>query len=387
MNSGKKKFESFEVVDLVLNDDFREIVLKKGDANLHNFIEGAEEYEQNIRMAAKILLGLYVNQPQSLELKYKLWMKIRSNHRKVKSYIILRYAAVLLLMISLGIGLFYVYHQSSSMVEFAESCPTNFEQSKLILANGKNILLAGDDPRVVSIDGGHHLVLNDSTRIEQTGEGYNQIIVPYGRRSTVVFADGTQVQLNSGSRLIYQSQSSKDKREVYLEGEGFFVVTKNKNVPFYVRTDKFNLKVTGTTFNVQAYKNEDLYNTVLVEGEVRLCMNNQFFNNSVMLSPNQIASFTNDCDRIQVDPVEDMNNHISWVRGYLEFKNGNVESLLKRIASYYNIQVELKDNIHHLNINGKLVLSEDPERIIAGIAEMSKMKYTKKGEHSYILYE
>lgn len=388
MDLEKKKYESFEVVDLVLNDDFRQLILKKGDANLPDFIEGATAHQQNIRLASKIIFGLYIKKnPQSLDLKYRLWMRIRSNHRKRKSFTILRYAAVLLVMVSLGTGTFYFIRQPSSMVEFAESCPVSFEQSKLILADGKNILLTGDDSRVLSVHGGKYVVLNDSTRIDQTQDGFNQIIVPYGRRSTVILADGTQVKLNSGSRLIYQPQFKKNKREVYLEGEGYFEVKKNTGVPFYVQTDRFNVKVTGTTFNVQAYKNEDLYNTVLVEGKVCLSLNSQLFSGPVLLKPNQIANLTKDHDHIQVKPVENLIDHISWVDGYLEFKNGNVESLLKRIASYYNVQIHVKGDIRQLNIYGKLDLTGDPELIVAGIAEMVKMKYTKGGERSYVLYE
>ncbi|MEN6455245.1 MAG: FecR family protein [Prolixibacteraceae bacterium] len=379
MDSGKKKYESLEVVDLVLNDDFRQLVREKGNVNLHEFIEGAAGNEQNIRMASDILLGLNINQRQSLDLKYRLWMRIRDNHRKAKSFVILRYAAVLLLMISLGTGVFYFIKQPSPMVGFAESCPANFEQSKLILADGTDILLTGDHPGIVSVNGGEYMILDDSIRIDQTQEGFNQLVVPYGRQSTVVLADGTKVRLNSASRLIYRSKFKKNKREVYLEGEGYFEVQKNTFIPFYVQTDRFNVEVTGTTFNVQAYKNEDLYNTVLVEGEVNLSLNNKFLPASVRLSPNQIASLTKDHDRIQIEPVENMKNHISWVSGYLEFRNENVQSILKRIASYYNVQINLEGDIRQLNISGKLDLSGNPECIIAGIAEMAKMKYTKKG--------
>ena len=379
MDSGKKKYESLEVVELVLNDDFRQLVLEKGDANLPDFIEGAAGNEQNIRMASDILLGLNINQRQSLDLKYRLWTAIRGNHRKAKSFAILRYAALLLLMISLGTGAFYFIRQPSPMIGFAESCPANFEQSKLILADGTDILLTGDHPGIVSVKGGEYLVLNDSIRIDQTQDGFNQLIVPYGRQSTVVLADGTKVRLNSASSLIYRSKFKKNKREVYLEGEGYFEVKKNADIPFYVQTDRFKVEVTGTTFNVQAYKREDLYNTVLVEGKVNLHLNKQLLPGSVRLSPNQIACLTKDHDRIQIEPVENMENHISWVSGYLEFRNESVQSILKRIASYYNVQINLGGDIRQVNVSGKLDLTGNPEHIIAGIAEMAKMKYTKKG--------
>lgn len=388
MCSISKKCKSFEVVDLVLNDDFKQLVSEKGDINLSGFIENSAGHEQNIRFASKIILGLHQKRHSpSLDLKYRLWKQIKSNHRRQKNFTILRYAAVIILCLSLSGGVLYWIDKPRRIVKLAESNPVEYEHFKIILPGGKNVFLTGSNPTVESTDQGKTIILNDSIRINQLSGGFNQLIVPYGRRSTVLLADGTKVSLNSGSRLVYPPQFSENKREVYLEGEGFFKVKKNEDKPFYVQTDKFEVQVLGTTFNIQAYETEDLYNTVLVEGKVNLKLNKGFSSASVEMLPNQMASLTENHGRIKVESVRNIRDYTSWASGYLEFNNGNIEVLLKRISIYYNIQIDLRGDVHQLKINGKLDLTDNPESIVAGVATMAKMKYRKEGEHNYIVYQ
>jgi hypothetical protein len=388
MDSTQKKYESLEVVDLVLNNDFKQLVSEKGDVNLSGFIQNSEGHEQKIRLASKIILGLHLKkESQSLDLKYKLWKQIQNNHRRQKNIAILRYAAILILFFSLGSGILYWVNQPLKIVELAETNLVEYEQFKLILPDGKTIFLTGSNPTVKSTDQGKTTLVNDSVWINQSAKGFNQLIVPYGHRSTVLLADGTQISLNSGSRLVYPSQFSESKREVYLEGEGLFNVKKNEDKPFYVQTNRFEVQVFGTTFNLQAYENEDLYNAVLVEGKVNMKLNKGLFPESVELLPNQMASLTENHEQIRLETISNIRDYTSWASGYLEFSNGNIEALVKKISMYYNIQIELKGNVKQLEINGKLHLLENPEDIVAGIAAMGKMSYRKEGGHNYILYK
>lgn len=99
---------------------------------------------------------------------------------------------------------------------------------------------------------------------------YNQINVPYGSKSFVVLSDSTKVWLNSGAKLHYPAVFEGENREVFLEGEAFFDVRKNKHQPFYVRMNGMSLKVHGTKFNVRAYKDDPKIETTLLEGSVEV---------------------------------------------------------------------------------------------------------------------
>ena len=100
-------------------------------------------------------------------------------------------------------------------------------------------------------------------------------MVPAGQRVELVLEDGTRVWLNSKSKLTYPTSFGKKEREVILDGEGYFEVTKNEKAPFIVKTHKYDIKVLGTTFNISAYQNKlSAFETSLLEGAVEVFSSN-----------------------------------------------------------------------------------------------------------------
>ena len=105
---------------------------------------------------------------------------------------------------------------------------------------------------------------------EQNRLTYTEFTSPYGSKSKVKLPDGSSVWLNAGSTLRYSSDFNVSNREVYLEGEGFFDVTRNEKTPFWVQTTTIALKVLGTAFNVKAYPDESVVETTVERGTVQL---------------------------------------------------------------------------------------------------------------------
>jgi len=120
---------------------------------------------------------------------------------------------------------------------------------------------------------------------------FNEIVVPLGAKSQVTLSDGTKVWLNAGSKLRYPVNFLKDTREVYLEGEAFFDVTKSHKRLFVVKTSKLNVKVYGTQFNVKSYPEENIIQTTLVRGSVAIETNDKSNKRTVFLKPNQSATY------------------------------------------------------------------------------------------------
>ena len=121
------------------------------------------------------------------------------------------------------------------------------------------------------------------------------IEAPLGSRVSAGLPDGSQVWLNAGSKLEYNTNYNRNNREVHLTGEGFFKVKTNPNKPFIVKTREISVKAVGTAFNVKAYPDEKQVTTTLVEGKVQLegkGENNKTF--SYSLSPNQKATYYKD---------------------------------------------------------------------------------------------
>jgi ferric-dicitrate binding protein FerR (iron transport regulator) len=125
---------------------------------------------------------------------------------------------------------------------------------------------------------------------------YNEINVPYGAKSNITLPDGTLVWLNAGSKLRYPKNFDRINRDVYLDGEGYFEVVKNKDLEFVVHTDEVDVKAIRTTFNVKSYPDEGIIETTLIEGLVKVVKkgSNTKRYAPVYLKPNQKVTFQKD---------------------------------------------------------------------------------------------
>jgi ferric-dicitrate binding protein FerR (iron transport regulator) len=216
---------------------------------------------------------------------------------------------------------------------------------------------------------------------------FNQLIVPHGKRSFIQLSDGSKVWVNSGSRLVFLPVFKGNKREVFLEGEAYFEVAKDMKKPFYVRTDAYDIKVYGTRFDVQAYKLDNEYNTILLEGKVSLEIKNGTANSKEhFLLPNQKASLADQKGNLFITEVANIDNYTAWKDGYLIFKNEPFPELLKRVSRYYNITILPNNQASIKRLSGKLDLKDNPERVLDGLSVISKSRYSKQG-NQYVFYE
>jgi ferric-dicitrate binding protein FerR (iron transport regulator) len=212
------------------------------------------------------------------------------------------------------------------------------------------------------------------------------MIVPYGKYATLQLSDGTKVWLNAGSRLVYPPTFTGKYREVYLQGEGYFEVTKNVTKPFHVKTDRLKVEVLGTKFDVQAYSVEDTYSALLLEGKISLSspQNTKMAGEQVVLKQSEWGVYSDNTNSFVVKKISHPENLIAWTYGYINFIDEPLESLLKRISRYYNIEIQLRSDMGSFKISGKLDLKDDPERVLRGLAIISKMKLSKK-EGGYLI--
>jgi len=203
-------------------------------------------------------------------------------------------------------------------------------------------------------------------------ENINRIIVPLGSRSRVILPDGSNVWLNSGSTLIYNTNYAGKEREVSLEGEGFFDVKHiSSNSPFIVSAGGINIKVLGTTFNVKCYPDEKIVETTLVKGKIEINTDEKSnLESPLILSPNQKLTYIKEdntiklsdihkdlqkeLDNISVPRLEGKENfqittkinpeiYTSWKEGKLIFNGETLENLLPKLERFYNVKITLED--------------------------------------------
>ncbi|MDP2337513.1 MAG: FecR domain-containing protein, partial [Bacteroidota bacterium] len=153
--------------------------------------------------------------------------------------------------------------------------------------------------------------------LQQLPETTQVFSVPLGSRSKVLLADGTEVSLNSGSELKYSSGFSSLNRVVSLSGEGFFHVKSDTKHPFLVKTTDFDVKVTGTQFNVNTYTENKFSSAALAEGKIQIKMNGS--NQTFDINPSEKFDF-NRSTRKYVLENADIESEIAWKDGKFIFK-------------------------------------------------------------------
>jgi|694.fasta_scaffold06583_9 transmembrane sensor len=387
-----EKYKTFTAQDFVFDDHFRDILAGKltPDYSLAQLKEDLPEKSLEIDLAVNIIKDLDVTVYENSDTrKLELWGKVVAKRSREIRLNLLRYTAVVFLVIGSGFFTLFLSQNKSAIDQFASSqkMPLGKEVS-LVMSDGEQIDINNKESRIQYNRLGTSILVDDTIRLEQNNNtnGFNQMIVPYGKRSYLLLSDGTQVWINSGSRLVYAPQFTGDTREVFLEGEAYFEVAKDASKPFYVRTDAFTVNVLGTKFNVKAYKDDKEYTTVLVEGKVSMKVQDQFFSKDAILAPNQKMTLIKGQDDFQRSNVDDTGFYTNWIYGYLEFKNANLSDVLKSIQRYYNIDIELNTKGQSSIVSGKLDLKSEPDRVLTGLGLLSHTKIIKS-DNKYVVFE
>lgn len=162
-----------------------------------------------------------------------------------------------------------------------------------------------------------------------------QLIIPRGGIYQVILSDGSKVWLNANSTLTYPSQFLAAARTVSLEGEAYFEISKNRK-PFIVKTAQQEVNVLGTKFNVSSYSNRNEERITLVEGSIQV--KSPF--GAYLLHPNQ-ELITDAHKSFQQDA--DAEDAIAWKGGIFLFDNMKLADVLLRLADWYNVDFEFKD--------------------------------------------
>lgn len=246
---------------------------------------------------------------------------------------------------------------------------------------------------------------NKHDDIQQTtaSEQRDSIIMALnGERKKIILPDSTQVHLNSGSRLIYKKDFGKSNREVWLTGEAFFEVTKDKAHPFLVNTDRMLVKVLGTVFNVKSYNTKEDIETTVVEGRVEVSMKDNE-EKKVILLPGEKVSLKNNATerkdsvmhadgniRYAVQTVKPakretvMPSEAVWINEKMIFTNEPFEIVALEMERWYNVHFHFeKEKMKDKLVNGDFEKVKIEEALQV-LQYMAKFRYEIKGTEIYI---
>lgn len=258
-----------------------------------------------------------------------------------------RHVAILALPIAMSIFLAYRHnpHPTQTAVPAIEHILPGGKKAILTLDNGQTICLHGKPDTKVQEKDGTTIQMDSAAMNYQPipqrnvtiKEVYNRIDIPRGGEYKLTLSDGTKIYLNSMSSLRYPVQFTQDTRQVELQGEGYFEVSKSEK-PFLVKTNGMQIEVLGTTFNISAYPDEPCQAT-LVNGSIKVTTP---YGNSRLLKPSEQACANPQDNTLEVHEVN-TDFHTSWIHGKINFKDQRLEDIMKSLTRWYDMQVVYKD--------------------------------------------
>ena len=256
--------------------------------------------------------------------------------------VIVKYAAVLLLPLCLGVGYWFLGNDAPKTTTIAENISIEPGTTKAVLVfnSGQRVELTDS----VAFEQAIEKFKPDSAQVDEPVK-YNKIIVPRGGEYNLVLADGTSVMINSDSKLSIPDRFVGKERRVYLEGEALFDVTQDVEHPFIVETEGGDVTVLGTVFNVNAYSDEECVQTTLVEGSV--AFRGKGMPDARTISPGEQITYDVQTKMVNVEKV-DTKVYTAWTEGKWIIEGKCLDEIMKQLARWYDVTIfyqnqEVKD--------------------------------------------
>ncbi|WP_316821571.1 FecR family protein [Pedobacter gandavensis] len=291
------------------------------------------------------------------------------NLRNWSNGLIFKAAAVIVLILTIGI---YLYppqkNTSKSKTDIVYDASPGGNRAVITLADGRRINLNESKEAVVIT--ASQLSYNDGTKIlgkqetKDSGrpgtqvQALNTISTPKGGQYQIILSDGTKVWLNAASSLKYPEQFEASQRLVELSGEAYFEVSHQPEKPFFVKSGPQTIKVLGTHFNVNAYAEESRLKTTLLKGSVMVSLSNT--RNFKILSPGQQSVLRSGRTQNQKPNINqnhslntlaiqvqnaDVEEATAWKNGYFKFNDEPLESIMRKLSRWYNVEIVYRDQI------------------------------------------
>ncbi len=213
---------------------------------------------------------------------------------------------------------------------------------------------------------------------------YTENIAPKGQKSHVILPDGSKVFLNSGSVIRYDNFFGKKYRKLQLTGEAYFEVQRNEKLPFIISTTDVEVEVIGTKFNIMAYPEDEIVETIVTEGSVSVTeIHNQ---SSLMLSANQKATFHK---KSQILLLNDVNPspYTSWKNNLLTFDNENFADVIKKLERWYDVSIQVEGTDSIKDRFTMTIKSESLREVLELISLTTNIEYMIQANHVMISYK
>jgi len=317
-----------------------------------------EQYYDLFSTQEDILESLEEEELREIGLKLKSKIDSKIQNQDTQPYkLVQRIAAAASVILAVAGGLYYFQFLklgSPHVVKFAKSVQQDVgpgsnkaililaDGSKMNLSNAQNGMLVQQQGVAINKAEDGSLVYADAVS-SGAAQSFNSVSTPRGGQYRLRLSDGTLVWLNAGSVLKYPVSFGADQRVVTLSGEAFFQVSKDPGRPFQVTTQQQKVRVLGTHFNISAYPEDTETKTTLLEGKVSVGNTNSSVY-SILEPGEQALSSAIHIKRPIVITRIDTTEAVAWKNGYFQFRDESLESVLKKISRWYDVEIQYTGN-------------------------------------------
>ena len=297
-----------------------------------------------------------------------------------------KYAAVLLFPI-LVVGSWKLMHETEQVSIVASSVAPiqpGCSQAVLVLDDGRKVFLKEEEEGVISEDKGITVTGEKDRLVYTSSEGknvdeirFNELEVPRGGEYKVRLADGTLVYLNSATRMKYPVKFDEKERKVYLSGEAYFEVAKDPERPFFVEMEGVEVRVYGTSFNVNTHQEGNIQ-TVLVKGSIGVKVLSSGMES--VIRPGQMAEFKQGNTKVDVKDVN-VAVYTDWKDGIFRFENQRLEDILAVLSNWYDMNVFYQTvSVKELHFSGYMERYKDVSVILEAITLSTGVTFSIQGK-------
>lgn len=307
-------------------------------------------------------------------------------------------AAVLVMVCSAGLY-FYSGRSSNQQLRVIEKpklamndVAPGGNMAILTLSNGTRINLDQAENGKIANEAGLVVTKNDGQLIYSSGSSEvdtsfyknltNTVETPRGGEYRIVLPDGTLVWLNAASSLRFPAVFTGNERKVELQGEAYFEVVSNKSIPFRVKSNSQIVEVLGTHFNINSYTDENTIRTTLIEGSIKVFTENNKL--SQTLEPGEQASVKTDISSIKINNVN-TEEFIAWKNGYFLFNNENIESIMRKISRWYNVEIVYEGQIPEGEFGGAVSKSKNISEVLRILQRTKAVNFKVQGRRVTVM--
>jgi len=285
----------------------------------------------------------------------------------------------------IGFGVYW-WKGYQDKVQLAQQKAIAVQPADLPPGGNKAVLTLGDGSSITLDSAGNGLLASQGgTSVTQSGKGQlvykagqeaaavpviNTVTTPKGGQFHIVLPDGTGAWLNAASSLRFPTAFTGKQRNVEITGEVYFEVAHNKQIPFVVQNGETRITVLGTHFNVMAYDDEKVTRTTLLEGAVKVSRGAS----EALLAPGQQARVNAGTGNVRVVDGVDTDKELSWKNGYFQFENESLESIMRQVSRWYDVEVQYEGNTRGENFTGRLPRNSNVSKLLKILA-LSGVKF------------